>query len=180
MASSTVVSGVKDATLDKLAEKVSAVIVDLEPRAVRLKSNYKKRLIRLGNRSFPFVERVAQIAAAEPKFIPSFVDGKEFAQDVTEIGKLFNLRSMVSKLAVQIDNLYALYGDKVNQDANAIYLSIKDAQNRGIPNAKVHYDTLRNINPRKKSKKAMDLASKTETAEQGDINPEAVQLQNAE
>jgi hypothetical protein len=176
MTKTTLLSGAKDAAIDKLAEKISAVIADLEPRAVRLKTNNKKRLMRLGNKSFSFVGNVAQIAEDEPKFVPSFVDGNEFAQDVAEIEKLFNLRSRVSKLAVQIDNLCALYGDKVSQDANAIYLSIKDAKNKGIPNAKVHYDMLSSINPRKKTKKAMDLAVKTETAARGYVNPEAVPL----
>jgi hypothetical protein len=176
MTKTTSVSGAKDAAIDKLAEKISAVIDDLEPRAVRLKTNYKKRLMRLGNKSFPFVGKIAQIAEAEPKFVPSFVDGNEFSQNFVEIEKLFNLRGLVSKLTVQIDNLFAIYSDKVNQDANAIYLSIKDATNKGIPNAKVHYDMLSSINPRKRTKKAMALAVKTEMADQGGVNPEAVLL----
>ncbi len=130
------------AELDAINDAIAIINSKLAPKLIALEADDKKALAKIGERSLPFVEKCVQYAESNPEFLPFYVSAVELKKDFTAFSVLKNLLRPLSQLIGNIDDTATLCGSEAINDCSSYYGSVREASQRGVPNAKPIYDDL--------------------------------------
>lgn len=114
----------------------------LEPYLIALTPEDRRRLLKMGDGSEPFVAKVMDYAVTDPQFLPPFVPLAEMNKDWEAVSGLLPIFRMVQQLQSNLSDTVMLTGSEAFEASLSYYNSVKMAARMNVPNAKTIYEDL--------------------------------------
>jgi hypothetical protein len=127
----------------------------LKPYAVTLTPEERHEMLKMGQKSFTFVEKSYNYAIENPTFVPAYLDMQAFGIDFTDAHGLWTVRNDAQQVFEMLDDSAMSAGSESFQASLVFYNAVKAAAAQNVPGAKAIYDELKQRFPgRKRSKSA--------------------------
>lgn len=114
----------------------------LRPFAADIAAEEKKTLLKLGDKTVPFVDKTVGYTESAPEFSPMYLDVSEFKKDNDTLKSLDQLYQPAAQVLKLIEDTRALAGNDAYAAALVYYNAIKQASANGVTKAKVIYEDL--------------------------------------
>jgi len=102
----------------------------------------RRRLLGSGVRRYGFIDKVSDVAAGNPEFIPPFMDTDELKKLIRQIELLRNISANLQQLLRMTNDELLLTGDEAFRIALMYYNSVRDASRRRVPGAMALFNML--------------------------------------
>lgn len=142
--------------------KISIVITDLQkdeiidhindakaivPDLLSLTPGHRESMLKMGSKSYGFVENAYAHAEQHGEFMPPFASMPEFKKDADARKQLYSIRSVAQAFIDNIDDSLMIIGSEEFYTALAYYNSVHQAAKSNVPGAKAIYDDLKDRFP---------------------------------
>ncbi|MEQ9440374.1 MAG: hypothetical protein RIG62_15070 [Cyclobacteriaceae bacterium] len=124
-------------------KKLQEVKTLLKPYLIALKPADRQKMLKMGDKTLPFVEKAAEYAQTRKDFTPPYLEIEEFLIDLKAVGDLTQVYREAQQLCKNLDDTILLSGSEAYAEALAYYQAIKQAAKKNIPDAKAIYEDLR-------------------------------------
>ena len=130
--------------LEQLKKDIEKSIALIQSYAVdaALSTAERRRLLGSGVRRYGFIDKVSDVATANPEFVPSFMDTKELKDLIRQIELLRNIAIDLQQLARIVNDELLISGDEAFRIALMYYNAVRDAANRRVPRAQAIFQAL--------------------------------------
>ena len=118
---------------------------------VSLEKGMKNRLLALGDRSTPFVDKSYEHAQLKPHLVPGYVDAEQWHQVMNAVKYLSKVRRMLTDLTARVTDSLAVAGNEAFRSALFFYQNAKQAAKAGIMDANTVVSELESRFPGKKA-----------------------------
>jgi hypothetical protein len=129
--------------LDQAIAKMNEANAILKPYILSLTPDERKNILKLGDKSVPFVEKAFGYTQTDPEFIPSFLNVKDFEIDLTDFKKLVGPVSLARQLLYALDDTMMIAGSESYYAGLYYYKNVQQAAAMNIPGAKAIYEDLK-------------------------------------
>jgi len=103
----------------------------------------RRKLLKMGDKTLAFVEKICEYAADAPEFVPAFLNVVEMNNDLNNATGLNTVyRPMLETVGNLSDTILAS-GSDAYKAALLYYNSVKSAAKNNVPNAKAIYEDLK-------------------------------------
>jgi hypothetical protein len=99
-------------------------------------------LPKLGDKTLAFVNKTAEYANSQSKFVPSYLDKAEWDKDIKAFGQLTNLLALSNQITSTIADTAMLAGSEAYVNSLSFYNNVKQANKMNEPSAKPIYEDL--------------------------------------
>lgn len=124
-------------------ESGGVVASTLKAYLIALTPEERRKLLKMGDKSLAFVEKISEYATDAPEFVPAFLDVVEMKNDLNNATSLNTVyRPLVETVGNLSDTILAS-GSDAYKAALLYYTSVKSAAKNNVPNAKAIYEDLR-------------------------------------
>jgi hypothetical protein len=127
----------------KIAAMLSELRNTLAPLAPALTTAERKRMLSVGDKTLPQVEKAKKIIAQNPHLVPGYLDQDGFHQACTSMQERNHLKTLAREVCRMIDDLIMLDADTVRQEMRKLYHSVRCAKDAKIPGAATAYAEFR-------------------------------------
>ena len=128
------------------------------PFLISLTDEQRTGGLRLGDKSFGFIDKVDSYIKSNPQLVPSYLDTTEFGKDYQLTKDLLEIMRIIKPLTVNMEDTCTESGIEAFAAALAYYNAIKTAAKQGVPGAQAIYDDLQKRFPGSSSKAATEPA----------------------
>ena len=157
MANENVVSiQISPEDLKRVAAAFAEIDAVLKPYIIALKPEERKTMLKMGDKSVPFVEKVIEYIVSNPEFVPVYMDTKALNIDFQAVSDLNTMMRPAERIYTGLNDTILLSGSEAYNNALTYYNSVKEAAKKNVPNAKTIYDDLSKRFDRIKAKKEKD------------------------
>lgn len=125
-----------------IKDAISVLEDKLMPHLKTLTSDDRRKLVKMGESSKPFVRKVVEYAKSDGQFLPSFVDQEQLEVDMDAVDNMHSFNRPLSQVMGALNDSILLAGSEAMQAALAYYQSVKQAAKLNVPDAKVISDDL--------------------------------------
>ncbi len=125
-----------------VATKFAEIEALIKPYTVRVPDADKGSLLKVGDKTIPFVDKVQGYTVTAPEFTPLYLDVKEFNRDKAALSSLDKMAQPGQQVISMIDDTLALAANDSYAAALIYYNSVKQAANSGVAKAKPIYEDL--------------------------------------
>jgi hypothetical protein len=129
---------VVNAVVAKFAE-IEALI---KPYTIRVSDAEKNTLLKVGDKTIPFVDKVQGYTTSAPEFNPTYLDVPEFKRDKAALDSLDKMAQPGQQVISMINDTLALAANDSYSAALVYYSAVKQAANNGVAKAKPIYEDL--------------------------------------
>ena len=134
---------IPDAVIIDVTKKLNECKIALEPYLIGLTEKERQDLFKMGNKTVATVQKVKSYTDTNPEFVPTYMQTAEFDKDATVVTQLTPIQNVAFQLASDLDDTRMLSGSEALAEALIYYGSVREAANRGIPQAKPIYADLK-------------------------------------
>jgi hypothetical protein len=131
---------------DSVVATVSAHFAQIEailkPYLIRVSDAEKTGLLKVGDKTIPFIDKVDVYTVSAPEFIPNFMDVPEFKRDKVALDNLTLMAKPGQQITSMITDTVALAANDSYSAALLYYNSVKQAAASGVAKAKPIYEDL--------------------------------------
>lgn len=128
------------------AAKINAAILALKdtllPKLKSLKSEEKKEMAIMGEKTTSFVQKALEHGNANPELVPKYLDMDEFGRDMKAVNELNSFYRPLLQITDMLSDTLALSGSDAYAAALVIYGSVKDAKGSNVAKAETIYSDL--------------------------------------
>jgi len=110
---------------------------------VALTPEEKKEIVKMSDKTLPFVEKIAEYIVTNPEFIPPFLIVEEFNNDYTAFKDLSEILHEVTQIGTNLNDTIAVTGSETYKAGLTYYNSVKQAVKSDVANAKALFEDLR-------------------------------------
>lgn len=143
MANENVVSiRIEPKEMETVNKKLMEIKKALQPYLIALKAAERQRMMKMSDKTLPFVEKVMEYTQSNPEFIPSYMQVEEMEVDFKAMEDLRQIYREVEQLCKNLDDTIMLCGSEAYAAALVYYNSVKQAGKMNVPGAKSIYDDL--------------------------------------
>jgi hypothetical protein len=114
----------------------------LKPYTMMVPEEEKNSLLKLGDKTLPFVNKTVGYMDTASEYSPSYLDTAEFKRDNRALQALDQMYQPAVQVLKMIEDTRALAGNDAYSAALVYYNAIKQASLNGITKAKVIYEDL--------------------------------------
>src|SRR5690606_5692357 len=114
----------------------------LAPYLQALSPSQRQTILKMSDKSRPFVAKAMDYVARHPKFVPPFLDLEEVHKDWMALQDLLPLIRETGQFYSNLNDTAMLAGSESYAVSLSFYSSVKQAVKMNIPDAKVIYDDL--------------------------------------
>lgn len=132
------------------------------PFLIGLTIEQRKSLLKLGDKSIPFVEKVLQYAESNPDLVPPYTDLQELQRDIELTKKLNVILRPLSKITEKVDDSIMAAGSDAFQAALTFYNSARGAADAGVKGSKNIYEDLKERYKTVRGQKEVESTSQSE------------------
>lgn len=132
-----------EAELQSVKDAIATLKTTLTPHLVALSAQERQTIPKVGDGTFPFVEKVMEYASEDDKFLPPFVSIDEMEKDWTVVKSLMPILRDLQQLQSNLDDTVMLAGSEAYVGALSYYNSVKYGARVNIADAKVIFEDLR-------------------------------------
>lgn len=108
----------------------------LSPYVIALQAEERRALPKMGDKTFPFVEKALEYAQANPALSPGFIDMPEWQKDNEAHARLTSLYRLAEQLCSSVDDTMMLCGSESYTAALGFYNSVRQAAKMNVTDAK--------------------------------------------
>jgi hypothetical protein len=126
----------------------------LLPYVTPLTAAERRTLLKMGEKTFSFVEKAHEFAVQNPALCPPYLDMVAFEIDFADAHNLMTLNNSTLQLHEYTDDTSMVAGSEAYQAALVFYSSVKVASAHDVPGAKAVYEELRKRFPSTRHKHA--------------------------
>jgi hypothetical protein len=130
------------ADLQAIKDMLATINGLLEPYLIALTPEDRRKLLKMGDGSEPFVSKVMDYAVSDPQFLPPFVQFAELKKDWDAYSALVPIFRTVQQLENNLSDTVMLTGSEAFEGSLGYYSSIKLGAKMNVPNAKTIYEDL--------------------------------------
>jgi hypothetical protein len=142
-----------------VAAKFGEIEALLKPYAVSIAEDEKGALLKIADKTIPFVDKVEGYVVTAPEFIPNHMDVPEFVRDKTALDSLDAMLKVANPVMSLISDTLELTANDSFSAALLYFRSVRQASNDGVAKAKPIYEDLAKRFPgRPKSAKSASAA----------------------
>ncbi len=127
--------------------KAMQTIIENLPGLVNLKALDRRKLPKMGDKSFAFVSKSFEYAMQNPKVVPAFLDMAEFEKETIGTAELKKVLIPMRQLVEKLDDTTLLAGSDALSSALVFYTALKGAAKAGEPGMKTVYADLQSRYP---------------------------------
>jgi hypothetical protein len=131
------------ADLQAVQQALANIQAILAPYVVAMTPEDRKKILKMGDSSEPFVSKVMDYAISDPQFLPPYMQVAEMKKDWEAVVNLLPVFRVLQQLDDNLSDTVMLAGSEAYEAALAYYGSVKMAANMNIPGAKAIYDDLK-------------------------------------
>ena len=114
----------------------------LKPFLVALTPDQRKTILKMGDKSLPFVEKALEYSKSNANLLPVYIDLPEWEKDAIAHRQLVELYRICEQLCSNIDDTGMLTGSESFMAALGFYNNTKQAAKMNVPDAKPVADDL--------------------------------------
>lgn len=114
-----------------------------KPYLKALTKEERKTLLKMGDKSIPFVEKVIEYTESEPEFVPPYMNAVELKNDFAAFTALNQVFRPLTEQASNVNDTMLLTGHDAYKVALQFYNYVKQAAKNNVPNAKSIYEELK-------------------------------------
>lgn len=134
---------ISEHNLQAVQDALAATRSALSAYFLALSAEDRKTLLKMSDKSYPFVAKVMDYATSDPEFVPPFIDLEEMRKDWDALQQLVPLIREMGQLYSNLSDTAMMAGSESYSAALSYYHSVKQASKMNVPGAKVIYDDLR-------------------------------------
>ncbi len=131
----------------------------LKPYAVVVADEEKNSLLKLGDKTLPFVNKAVAYTETATEYSPSYPDTAEFRRDNQALQALDQMYQPAVQVLRMIEDTRVLAGNDAYSAALIYYNAVKQASLNGVAKAKVIYEDLAQRFPGRPRKTAETVKS---------------------
>lgn len=151
---------ISEADLKKVTDALKIVEDTLKPYLIALTPTERKKNLKMGDKTIPFVEKVAEYAKSNPEFVPVFMNVQNLEIDLKAVDDLTKILRPAEQITMGINDTKLASGGEAYSNALMYYNSVKQAAKNNIPSAKTIFEDLKKRFEKIRAKKA-DTESKS-------------------
>lgn len=140
-----------DEERDAIITSLNAVNAKL-PFTINLTNDEKSTMLKMGDKSIPFVDKSLGYAQANANLVPPYLNVAELKKDVELVRQLDPVYRLIMQLASAIDDTYTALGSEAFTASLTFYNTVRDAAKRNVPGAAAIYEDLKERFPGKSQK----------------------------
>lgn len=129
--------------MQTVLDALKLVETTLKPYLIALTPNERKNKLKMGDKSFPFVEKVTEYVVSNPEFVPSYMNVNNLQVDFSAVNELTQIIRQTDQLSSTLNDTILLSGSEAYTNSLIYYNSVKQAAKNNIPNAKPIYNDLK-------------------------------------
>ncbi|MBS1506684.1 MAG: hypothetical protein JSS79_08565 [Bacteroidetes bacterium] len=133
---------IPDAVVAEVSARFAQIEAILKPYLIRVTDAEKNGLLKVGDKTVPFIDKVNEYTVSAPEFIPNFMDVPEFKRDRLALANLTLMAKPGEQVASMITDTVALAANDSYSAALLYYNSVKQAAAAGVAKAKPIYEDL--------------------------------------
>jgi hypothetical protein len=134
---------ISDQDLQIAKEALSACRTALSPYLQALSVSQRKTILKMSDKSEPFVAKVMDYVTSAPEFVPPFIDLEEMRKDWDAQQQLVPLIREMGQLSSNLGDTAMLARSESYSASLSYYHSVKQAAKMNVPGAKIIYEDLR-------------------------------------
>ena len=115
----------------------------LTPYMEALTAHERKGILKMGDKTIPFVTKTLGYAHSNPQFAPQYMNTQGLSDDITVVNGLTQIEQPVKNLVKQLDDTIMIAGSEAYVVALMYYNAVKEAAKRNVPAAKAIFDDLK-------------------------------------
>jgi hypothetical protein len=148
------------AILEDINAKLDSIFTQLAPYPIVLTAQDRHDFLKMGDKSFAFVEKTNEYAHKNPDLVPTYQNLDDFDIDLAGARNMFGTLNRINRLQALLDDIRLVAGNEAFKGALVFYNALKTAAKSGVEGAKTLYADLRTRFPRGKRR-----PSKTDSPE---------------
>ena len=122
---------------------INALALSLKPYIISLSKDERKKRPKMGDGTFPFVQKALDYSQSNPEFAPVYFNQEQLANIITVWNQLNSIFRPIQQLFSNLDDTTLEAGSEGYSMALTYYNSIKQAAKEGVPGAKPIYEDLK-------------------------------------
>lgn len=134
---------ISEHNLQAVQDALAAARNALSDYFMALSADDRKTLLKMSDKSYPFVDKVMDYVISHPEFVPPFLDLEEMRKDWDALQQLVPLIREIGQLYSNLSDTAMLAGSESYSASLGYYQSVKQAAKMNVPGAKVIYEDLR-------------------------------------
>lgn len=122
--------------------KLTEIQALLQPYLVRVTEEEKKTLLKVGDKTIAFIDKVKDYMQSAPEFTPAYLDVVEFNRDKAALDSLSRIGQLGDQVMSMVHDTHALTANDSFAAALVYYNAVKQAAANGVAKAKAIYEDL--------------------------------------
>lgn len=151
----TITAAIPPADLAQALDLLKQARTLLEPHLHPLTPEERQGIVKMGDKSIGFMNKLLDYATNTPAFVPVFIDFNELKQDVSVATDLAAVEQFAAQLTMDLNSTILVAGAEGMGQASPVYKNIKFLAEQNQPGAQVAYDDLSQRFPGRPAKKAV-------------------------
>jgi hypothetical protein len=131
------------AKLQTIKGLVDQLKTELAPFVITLTNEERMTVLKLGDKSVAFVNKVKDYAISNPEFVPPFLSVPDLVTDITAVDELTPILRGLEEITSNLDDTVMLSGSEAFVGALMYYNGVKLGDKTGIADAKLIYEELK-------------------------------------
>lgn len=129
------------AELQAIKDAIAVIVGILAEKLIALSPEERKKRVKMGEASKPFVEKVVEYSVSNPEFLPAFVKQEILEKQWKSVQELTPIFNSLNQLLSNLGDSILEMGSQLMGDSNAYYNQVKMGVEMDVPNAKpIHND----------------------------------------
>ena len=124
------------ADLQAIKDAIAVLQTKLGPLLIALTTDQRKKRVKMGEASKPFVEKVLEYAVSNPQFLPAFASVPEMDKDWKAHQELNPVYNSLNQITSNLSDTLLELGHDLMKPAKAYYKMVQVGVKMDVPNAK--------------------------------------------
>lgn len=133
---------IPESDVRQVTEYLNKIQEILKPYLIALSPDERRQLLKMGDKTVPFVDKTLDYVKSNPEFVPIYMDVKEFEKDAVTVKNLITMLNPTIQIEQGLKDTEMLAGSEAYTAALIYYNSVKQAAKNNVPNAAAIYDDL--------------------------------------
>lgn len=134
---------IPDGDIKKVKDAMKIIMDTLSPSLIALTAEERRTMLKMGDGTEPFVEKVLDYIDSNPQFLPTIVNAVEMKKDWKVWGQLIPILRMVDQLQSNLNDTIMEAGSEVYADCLGYYGGVQFGVKMNYPDAKPIDEDLR-------------------------------------
>ena len=135
-------TGIPEPVINEATQLITNALIVLKPYVIALTPMERKTMMKMSDRTYPFVEKTRDYTISLPQFIPPYMDAEKLHTDLELYDHLIDLLRLSKQLTNGLDDTALAVGGECYSNALNYYGTTKQAMKLNVPGAKNTYEDL--------------------------------------